>query len=147
MKATEILKNVKELLSASKEEIAVEETVVLASEEVQEEVVEQEKEIELAEEVESKEPIVEEKEVSYATIEEVSSLRSELISMIKAIIDDKPNGESNQVPEELSSQEEVELAEEVVHSPESSVEKKQNLLSNQNKNLSIQERVNKMLFN
>lgn len=140
MKATEILKNVKELLSASKEEIAVEETVVLASEEVLEEVVE-------AAPVVEEEIIVEDKEVSYATIDEVSALRNELISMIKAIVDDKPNGETNDVPEELSKQNEIELAEEVVHSPESSVEKKQNLLSNQNKNLSTQERVNRMLFN
>ena len=163
MKATEILNNVKELLNLSKEElkaedIAVEKEVELSTEEVTEEVKEEVKEVVLAEEpkeeIVPKEAKVEvEDEVSmegYATSEDLSALKAELLSMIKALIEDKPMGEVKEVPEELSKQEEVELSEnveEVVHSPENSIEVKKNLLSNSNKPMSTQERVNRMLFN
>lgn len=163
MKATEILNNVKELLNLSKEElkaedIAVEQEVELSTEEVTEEVKEEVKEVVLAEEpkeeIVPKEAKVEvEDEVSmegYATSEDLSALKAELLSMIKALIEDKPMGEVKEVPEELSKQEEVELSEnveEVVHSPENSIEVKKNLLSNSKKPMSTQERVNRMLFN
>ena len=45
---------------------------------------------------------------------------------------------------------EVELTEdveEVVHSPENSIESKRNLLSNPNKSMTTEQRVNRMLFN
>jgi len=158
MKATEILNNVKELLNLSKEEIkvediAVEESVELSTEEVTEEVKEEVEEVVLAEE--PKEEVVIEEEVeapamSYATSEDLAAVKSELLSMIKALIEDKPMGESKEVPQELSKQEEVELSEnveEVVHSPEAQIEKKKNLLSNPNKPMTIEERVNRMLFN
>ena len=158
MKATEILNNVKELLNLSKEEIkvediAVEESVELSTEEVTEEVKEEVEEVVLAEE--PKEEVVIEEEVeapamSYATSEELSAVKAELLSMIKALIEDKPMGEAKEVPEELSKQEEVALSEnveEVVHSPEAQIEKKKNLLSNSNKSMTIEERVNRMLFN
>ncbi len=158
MKATEILNNVKELLNLSKEEvkvedIAVEESVELSTEEVSEKVEEEVEEVVLAEE--SKEEVVIEEEVeapamSYATSEELAAVKSELLSMIKALIEDKPMGEAKEVPEELSKQEEVELSEnveEVVHSPEAQIEKKKNLLSNPNKSMTIEDRVNRMLFN
>ena len=163
MKATEILNNVKELLNLSKEElkaedIAVEQEVELSTEEETQEVKEEVKEAVLAEEpkeeIVPKEAKVEvEDEVSmegYATSEDLSALKAELLSMIKALIEDKPMGEVKEVPEELSKQEEVELSEnveEVVHSPENSIEVKKNLLSNSNKPMSTQERVNRMLFN
>ena len=54
---------------------------------------------------------------------------------------------SKEVPTELSKQEEVELSEEVVHSPESVIETKKNLLSNPNKSMTTEQRVNRMLFN
>ncbi len=158
MKATEILNNVKELLNLSKEEIkvediAVEESVELSTEEVTEEVKEEVEEVVLAEE--PKEEVVIEEEVeapamSYATSEELAAVKSELLSMIKALIEDKPMGEAKEVPEELSKQEEVELSEnveEVVHSPEAEIEKKKNLLSNLNKSMTTEQRVNRMLFN
>lgn len=164
MKATEILNNVKELLNLSKEElkaedIAVEQEVELSTEEVTEEVKEEVKEVVLAEEPKEEVVLEEEAEIEvkdevsmegYATSEELSALKAELLSMIKALIEDKPMGEVKEVPEELSKQEEVELSEdveEVVHSPENSIEVKKNLLSNSNKPMSTQERVNRMLFN
>jgi len=88
--------------------------------------------------------------MSYATSEELSAVKAELLSMIKALIEDKPMGESKEVPQELSKQEEVELSEnveEVVHSPEAQIEKKKSLLSNPNKSMTIEDRVNRMLFN
>jgi hypothetical protein len=158
MKATEILNNVKELLNLSKEEIkvediAVEESVELSTEEVAEEVKEEVEEVVLAEE--PKEEVVIEEEVetpamSYATSEDLAAVKSELLSMIKALIEDKPMGEAKEVPQELSKQEEVELSEnveEVVHSPEAQIEKKKSLLSNPNKSMTIEDRVNRMLFN
>ena len=158
MKATEILNNVNELLNLSKEEIkvediAVEESVELSTEEVTEEVKEEVEEVVLAEE--PKEEVVIEEEVeapamSYATSEELAAVKSELLSMIKALIEDKPMGEAKEVPQELSKQEEVELSEnveEVVHSPEAQIEKKKSLLSNPNKSMTIEDRVNRMLFN
>lgn len=156
MKATEILDNVKELLNLSKEEVKVEDVVIedsveLSTEEIKEEV----NEVVLAEEevVEAPKEAIVEDEVSmegYVTSEELSAVKAELLSMIKALIEDKPMGEVKEVPEELSKQEEVELSEEVeevVHSPENSIEVKKNLLSKPNKSMSTQERVNRMLFN
>ena len=158
MKATEILNNVKELLNLSKEEIkvediAVEESVELSTEEVTEEVKEEVEEVVLAEEPNEEVVIEEEVEapaMSYATSDELAAVKSELLSMIKALIEDKPMGEAKEVPAELSKQEEVELSEnveEVVHSPEAQIEKKKSLLSNPNKSMTIEDRVNRMLFN
>lgn len=158
MKATEILNNVKDLLNLSKEElkvedIAVEESVELSTEEVTEEVKEEVKEVVLAEESAEEVVIEEEAEapsMSYATSDELSAVKAELLSMIKALIEDKPMGDVKDIPEELSKQEEVELSEdveEVVHSPENSIETKKNLLSNLNQPMTIEQRVNRMLFN
>ena len=158
MKATEILNSVKDLLNLSKEEIkvediAVEESVELSTEEVIEEVKEEVSEVLLAEE--SKEEVVIEEEVElpsgvYVTPEELAIVKAEMISMIKALIEDKPMGDVKDIPEELSKQEEVELTEdveEVVHSPENSIESKRNLLSNPNKSMTTEQRVHRMLFN
>ena len=158
MKATEILNNVKDLLNLSKEElkvedIAVEESVELSTEEVTEEVKEKVEEVVLAEEPAEEVVIEEEVEapsMSYATSDELSAVKAELLSMIKALIEDKPMGDVKDIPEELSKQEEVELSEdveEVVHSPENSIETKKNLLSNLNQPMTIEQRVNRMLFN
>ena len=158
MKATEILNNVKELLNLSKEElktedIAIEESVELSTEEVIEEVKEEVAEVLLAEESEEEVVIEEEVELPsgvYVTPEELSIVKAELISMINALIEDKPMGDVKDIPEELSKQEEVELSEdveEVVHSPENSIETKRNLLSNLNKPMTTEQRVNSMLFN
>ncbi len=151
MKATEILNNVKELLNLSKEEVKVEDVI---TEEVVELSTEEEvKEVILAEETEE-EVIVDEVEeapvASYATSEELSALKLELLSMINALIEDKSSPETKEVPQELSKQEEVELseeAEEVIHSPEAAIETKKNLLSKPNKPMTTEQRVNRMLFN
>ena len=111
------------------------EEVVLAEEPAEEVVIEEE---------------VESPSMSYATSEELSAVKAELLSMIKALIEDKPMGDVKDIPEELSKQEEVELSEdveEVVHSPENSIETKKNLLSNLNQPMTIEQRVNRMLFN
>ena len=158
MKATEILNSVKDLLNLSKEEIkvediAVEESVELSTEEVIEEVKEGVAEVLLAEESEEEVVIEEEVELPsgvYVTPEELAIVKAELISMINALIEDKPMGDVKDIPEELSKQEEIELAEnveEVVHSPEAQIEKKKNLLSNLNKSMTTEQRVNRMLFN
>jgi len=157
MKATEILNNVKELLNLSKvetktEDVLVEETVELSTEETTEEVTEEVSEVLLAEE-EVAVPSEEGAEASpmmYVTPEELSAVKTELLSMIKALIEDKPMGDVKEVPQELSKQEEVELSEdveEVVHSPENTIETKKNLLSNLNKSMTTEQRVNSMLFN
>ena len=160
MKATEILNNVKELLNLSREEVKVEdiiakEAVDLSTEEVIDDInfEEEVKEVILAEEPKEEaivDEVAEAPVANYATSEELSAVKTELLSMIKALIEDKSAADTKEVPQELSSQEEVELseeAEEVVHSPEASVEKKKSLLSTPNRVLTIEERVNKMLFN
>lgn len=156
MKATEILENVKELLHLSKEEQAKD----IAVEEVKEEV----KDVALSEEKVESEKLAEEpaeevkeevkEQVLYVTAEELSAVKTELMSMINSLIEDKSMGESKEVPQELSKdevkEEKVELsadAEEVVHSPENQVEKKESVLLNNNRPMTIQERVNKILFN
>ena len=155
MKATEILNTVKELLNLSKEEVKVEdvvteEVVELSTEEVIETIEEEVKEVILAEEP-KKEVIVDEVAeapvANYATFEELSAVKLELLSMIKALIEDKSSADTKEVPQELSLQEEIELSEEVIHSPEESIETKKNLLSNLNKPMTIEQRVNSMLFN
>ena len=155
MKATEILNTVKELLNLSKEEVKVEdvvteEVVELSTEEVVEVIVEDVKEVILAEEP-KKEVIVDEVAeapvANYATFEELSAVKLELLSMIKALIEDKSAGDSKEVPIELSEEIKVELSEEIIHSPESVIETKKNLLSNPNKSMTTAQRVNRMLNN
>lgn len=151
MKATEILNSVKELLHLSKEEVKVEDVI---TEEVVELSTEEEvKEVILAEETEEEvivDEVAEAPVASYATSEELSALKLELLSMINALIEDKSSPETKEVPQELSKQEEVELseeAEEVIHSPEAAIETKKNLLSKPNKPMTTEQRVNRMLFN
>jgi len=151
MKATEILNSVKELLNLSKEEVKVEDVI---TEEVVELSTEEEvKEVILAEETEEEvivDEVAEAPVASYATSEELSALKLELLSMINALIEDKSSPETKEVPQELSKQEEVELseeAEEVIHSPEAAIETKKNLLSKPNKSMTTEQRVNRMLFN
>ena len=158
MKATEILNTVKELLHLSKEEIKVEDVIVeeavdLSTKEVIEAIEEEVKEVILAEEPKEEvivDEVAEAPVASYATSDELSAVKTELLSMIKALIEDKSAADSKEVPQELSSHEEVELseeAEEVLHSPEAAIETKKSLLSNPNKSMTTEQRVNRMLFN
>tara|TARA_R110001592_G_scaffold238667_1_gene498508 strand:+ start:442 stop:921 length:480 start_codon:yes stop_codon:yes gene_type:complete len=159
MKATEILNTVKELLHLSKEEVKIEdvvteEVVELSTEEVVEAIEEEVKEVVLAEESKEEEVVVDEVAeapvANYVTSEDLSAVKTELLSMINALIEDKAVSETKEVPQELSKQEEVELseeAEEVIHSPEEAIETKKNLLSKPNKPMTTEQRVHRMLFN
>ena len=173
MNSKEILTSIKELVGLSKEEVANEveatEEVVLSTEEVVEEVIEEKvEEVELSTE-ETKEEVVEEtvelaeekeepkKEVeapvqmNFATQEELSQVKQELLSMIKAMMEDKSDYAEADVPAKLSAEEKeaVELSEEVeeevVHSPESVTETRQKNFNN--KGMTAAERVWSMINN
>ena len=125
MNYKEILSEVKNLVGLAKEE-SVKETkvideVVLSTEEVTDT-----KDVELAEDVvEEPKKEVEQVQVSFATSEELSQVKQELLSMIKALIEDKSDSKEADVPAKLSK-DDVELSkiEEIVHSPEAKTEQK-----------------------
>jgi len=125
MNYKEILSEVKNLVGLAKEEVAKEtkvvDEVVLSTEEVTDT-----KEVELAEDVvEEPKKEVEQVQVSFATSEELSQVKQELLSMIKALIEDKSDSKEADVPAKLSK-DDVELSniEEIVHSPEAKTEQK-----------------------
>ena len=120
MNATEKWNNIMETLGLAKAEPQVEEI------EVKEEVVELMEDEKVEEPKE--EPVQEAVQPSYATMEQLSAVKEELLSLIEAIVE-VTKKETKEVPQELSAQEpkeEVELAEEPVeeikHSPENDVE-------------------------
>jgi len=153
MKNTEIVEKIKNLLHLSKTDVAdieVKESEVVESS-ATEEVVEQVEEtnVELADEPVKEVKEVEEKEVTtvYATSDELSAVKNELLSMIKALIEDNTTKEQKEVPQELSKQELTEeVIDEVVHSPEN-VEKQPTNLAFANRPMTIAERVNRMMNN
>jgi len=153
MKNTEIVEKIKNLLHLSKTDVAdieVKESEVVESS-ATEEVVEQVEEtnVELADEPVKEVKEVEEKEVTtvYATSDELSAVKNELLSMIKALIEDNTTKEQKEVPQELSKQELTEeVIDEVVHSPEN-VEKQPTNLAFANRPMTIAERVNRMINN
>ena len=171
----EILTSIKELVSLSKEEVAneVEATkeVILSTEVIAEEVIEEKvEEVELSTE-ETKEEVIEEAvelaeeepkkeaapaveapvQMNFATQEELSQVKQELLSMIKAMMEDKSDYSEADVPAKLSAEEKeaIELSEiveeEVVHSPESVTESKQKNFNN--KGMTAAERVWSMINN
>jgi len=171
MNSKEILTSIKELVGLSKEEVTTEveatEEVVLSTEEVAEEVIEEKvEEVELSTE-ETKEEVIEEAvelaeekeepkqeapvQVNFATQEELSQVKQELLSMIKAMMEDKSDYNEADVPAKLSAEEKeaVELSEEVeeevVHSPESVTETRQKNFNN--KGMTAAERVWSMINN
>jgi hypothetical protein len=170
MNHKEILKNIKELVGLAKQEAAKEvdvvEEVVLSTEETVEEVIEEvvlsteevveevvEEAVELADEAkEEPKPEAAPIAVGFATQEELSQVKQELLAMIKTLIEDKSSVNEADVPAELSAQEPeaVELSEEaveeIVHSPESVTEQKKSVLSN-NKPMTTAERVAWMINN
>jgi len=112
------------------------------------------KEVELqeeAKEVEVKEEVVEPK---YATQAELADMKNEFMRMFKALLDETKK-DVQEVPQELSSdkkeevKEEVELSEveEIVHSPENEVEKKEVKFSKPLSHMTPQERIFAMLNN
>jgi len=156
MNHKEILKSIKELVGLAKQEtvkeIDVVEEVVLSTEEVKEEV--SEEVVELADEAkeEPKKEVTPEAIVGFATQEELSQVKQELLAMIKTLIEEKSSVNEADVPAELSAieKEAVELSEEVVeeivHSPESVTEQKKSILSNK-KPMTTAERVAWMINN
>ena len=171
----EILTSIKELVGLSKEEVANEveatEEVILSTEVVAEEVIEEKvEEVELSTE-ETKEEVIEEAvelaeeepkkeaapaveapvQMNFATQEELSQVKQELLSMIKAMMEDKSDYAEADVPAKLSAEEKeaIELSEiveeEVVHSPESVTESKQKNFNN--KGMTAAERVWSMINN
>jgi len=171
MNSKEILTSIKELVGLSKEEVANEveatEEVILSTEVVAEEVIEEKvEEVELSTE-ETKEEVIEEAvelaeekeepkqeapvQMNFATQEELSQVKQELLSMIKSMMEDKSDYAEADVPAKLSAEEKeaVELSEvveeEVVHSPESVTESKQKNFNN--KGMTAAERVWSMINN
>ena len=171
MNSKEILTSIKELVGLSKEEVANEveatEEVILSTEVVAEEVIEEKvEEVELSTE-EAKEEVIEEAvelaeekeepkqeapvQMNFATQEELSQVKQELLSMIKAMMEDKSDYAEADVPAKLSAEEKeaIELSEvveeEVVHSPESVTESKQKNFNN--KGMTAAERVWSMINN
>ena len=171
MNSKEILTSIKELVGLSKEEATKEveatEEVVLSTEEVVEEVIEEKvEEVELSTE-ETKEEVIEEAvelaeekeepkqeapvQMNFATQEELSQVKQELLSMIKSMMEDKSDYAEADVPAKLSAEEKeaIELSEvveeEVVHSPESVTESKQKNFNN--KGMTAAERVWSMINN
>ena len=171
MNSKEILTSIKELVGLSKEEVANEveatEEVILSTEVVAEEVIEEKvEEVELSTE-EAKEEVIEEAvelaeekeepkqeapvQMNFATQEELSQVKQELLSMIKAMMEDKSDYAEADVPAKLSAEEKeaVELSEvveeEVVHSPESVTETRQKNFNN--KGMTAAERVWSMINN
>ena len=163
MNSKEILTSIKELVGLSKEKVAneVESTEVIAEEVIEEKV----EEVELSTE-ETKEEVIEEAvelaeekeepkqeapvQLNFATQEELSQVKQELLSMIKAMMEDKSDYAEADVPAKLSAEEKeaVELSEveeEVVHSPESVTETKQKNFNN--KGMTAAERVWSMINN
>jgi hypothetical protein len=154
MKASEIVSGIKDLLTLSKKESEVVENIELEkqvdlSEDI--EVIAEEVEVVLEEEApvaESKPAdVVNQVVANFATQEELSQVKMELLEMIKSIIEDKTSVGDKEVPQELSAEVELEQVEEIVHSPESGVEEKKVVNFAQNKQSStVQERINQMLF-
>ena len=175
MNSKEILTSIKELVGLSKaeatNEVEATEEVILSTEVVAEEVIEEKvEEVELSTE-ETKEEIIEEAvelaeeepkkeaapaveapvQMNFATQEELSQVKQELLSMIKAMMEDKSDYAEADVPAKLSAEEKeaVELSEEVeeevVHSPESVTETRQKNFNN--KGMTAAERVWSMINN
>jgi len=90
--------------------------------------------------------------MEYATKQEMSEMKSELLAMISTIIDEKEK-KMKEVPQELSSEKEVEqvelseVVEEIVHSPENEVKREAVQFSKPFGAMSIAERINEMLNN
>ena len=141
MKSSEIVKGIVDLLNLSKQK----DEVKLAD--VKEEV----ETVELADDKPKEEPKKEDVGqviANFATQEQLSQVKMELLEMIKSIIEDKSTVGEKEVPQELSAEKvELETVEEIVHSPESEVEKKKVVLFENKQPSTIQERINKMLFN
>jgi len=145
MNTKDVLQKLQEVFSPKEIEAELSEVEVVV-EEVVEEVVEQ---TELAEE-----PVKEEAPVEVAPVQTVEyATKLELEEMKKKFMDllvawQKESITEKEVPQELSKEEEVELAvEEIAHSPELEVEKKQNFHVPKANNESLESKIYNKLFN
>ena len=128
----EFLTKAKEIVGLAKaeeaNEVEAKVDVVLSTEEVVEEVTEVK--VELAEDeapAKKAEPVkeVEQVQVNFATLQELSEVKQELLSMIKALIEDKSDVADVEVPQKLSKEDvELSIEEEIIHSPENKSEQK-----------------------
>ena len=145
MNTKDVLQKLQEVFSPKAIEAELSEVEVVV-EEVVEEVVEQ---TELAEE-----PMVEEapieaapvQTVEYATKLEVEEMKKTFLDLLAAM--QQESQVEKEVPQELSKEEEVELAvEEIAHSPELEVEKKHNFHVPKVNNESLESKIYNKLFN
>ena len=147
MKATDIVDKFKKILLSQTEEkveeIEVKEEVLLAEEEVIEEV---------KDEVSEESPVEEVKEEDlYATKEELAKAIAEVKAMYDQVMESMSKEKSPEVPQELKAEEasksEVKLSsqesevEPIAHSPESNVEKNNVHLYGQNRPQTIMDKV------
>ena len=145
MNTKDVLQKLQEVFSPKAIEAELSEVEVVV-EEVVEEVVEQ---TELAEEPMKEEAPVEVapvQTVEYATKLELEEMKKKFMDLLVAW--QKESITEKEVPQELSKEEEVELAvEEIAHSPELEVEKKQNFHVPKANNESLESKIYNKLFN
>jgi len=145
MNTKDVLQKLQEVFSPKEIEAELSEVEVVV-EEVVEEVVEQ---TELAEEPMKEEAPVEVapvQTVEYATKLELEEMKKKFMDLLVAW--QKESITEKEVPQELSKEEEVELAvEEIAHSPELEVEKKQNFHVPKANNESLESKIYNKLFN
>tara|TARA_R110002153_G_scaffold100686_1_gene236708 strand:+ start:736 stop:1173 length:438 start_codon:yes stop_codon:yes gene_type:complete len=144
MKPTEIYEKITALLNkhSEKEAEAVDE-VALSKDEA--------KEVELADEAPVPAESPAQVPVNFATVDQLSELKQEFITMFKQLIEEKSTVNEADVPAKLSAEqkEELELSqvkEEVVHSPEVEVERKSTISMSNAKNQSTSTFINEQLY-
>ena len=145
MNTKDVLQKLQEVFSPKEIEAELSEVEVVV-EEVVEEVVEQ---TELAEEPMKEEAPVEAapvQTVEYATKLELEEMKKKFMDLLAAM--QQESQVEKEVPQELSKEEEVELAvEEIAHSPELEVEKKHNFHVPKTNNESLESKIYNKLFN
>jgi hypothetical protein len=145
MNTKDVLQKLQQVFSPKEIEAELSEVEVVL-EEVIEEVAEQ---TELAEEPVQEEAPVEAAPVptvEYATKLEVEEMKKTFLDLLAAM--QQESQVEKEVPQELSKEEEVELAvEEIAHSPELEVEKKQNFYVPKANNESLESKIYNKLFN
>lgn len=144
MKPTEIYEKITALMNnLSEKEVEAVDEVVLSKDEA--------KEVELADEAPSPAESPAQVPVNFATVDQLSELKQEFITMFKQLIEEKSTVNEADVPAKLSAEqkEELELSqvkEEVVHSPEVEVERKSTISMSNAKNQSTSTFINEQLY-
>jgi hypothetical protein len=144
MKPTEIYEKITALLSKHLDkEVETVDEVVLSKDEA--------KGVELADETPAPAEAPAQVPVNFATVDQLSELKQEFITMFKQLIEEKSTVNEADVPAKLSAEqkEELELSqvkEEVVHSPEVEVERKSTISMSNAKNQSTSTFINEQLY-